>query len=80
MKMVTKTFQKTSKMSSCDIENIVTAALGEKYHFLYSGVICDVQCGLQRRARCNSPRALNEAWLRNKAITFSITLPARYWK
>ena len=80
MKMVTKTFQKTNDAMLDEIEPPVTAALVAGYSFHLHGSSCYLARNDRSFIACATPEKLLHAWRMNKPITFSVTLPERYWK
>ena len=80
--MITKTFHKQPHDDWYLMDETINAALGSEYHCFGQSscfTITNDNYGLIA-AQCRTPGNLTVAvWLR-EAITFSITLPARYWK
>lgn len=79
MKMITKTFQKRRYAFMAEIGVPVQAALATGLNFDVDGNMCRLK-GLNVDLCCKTPDDLYAAWLDGKAITFSVTLPARCWK
>ena len=79
MKMVTKTFEKPRYAMMHEIEWLVEYALAVGLRFELVGDLCRVD-GFDIAFSCKTPAALYSAYLNDKSITFSVTLPARYWK
>lgn len=84
--MLTATFQLNNlggrKNSTDHIEKLVKTKLASKYFFIFSRYKCylvDKQTNLF--AICDTPDKLVQyAWCWDNLTTFSVTLPAKYWK
>ena len=79
MKMVTKTFLKHRHAMMLQIESPVQAALIPGLSFYFDGSVCRVD-GRNIAFACKTPDALLNAWILDIEITFSVTLPAEYWR
>ena len=79
MKMVTKRFPATWA-NTRQLEEMVTQKLCALHYFYFYKLESAVYTGNDCRSRCNTPAALYEAWLHDNPISFSITLPAKYWR
>ena len=79
MKMVTKTFYKCRYAMKHQITKLVQSELARGLIFDFDGDVCRLN-GRNIALSCKTADALYAAWLRNNPITFSVTLPAKYWK
>ena len=81
MKTVTKTFKKQRHHGWVDIEDIVTDQLIKPYYFYLAACRAFVRTSPDHIfGLCMVPKNLVWALDDGTAITFSITLPERYWK
>lgn len=79
MKMVTKTFP-AGWYGAFDIDHFVNAKLRSHYSFDSWFDRCVVWCNHEVVAQCPTPPAMQEARKNGTSCTFSVTLPAEWWK
>lgn len=81
MKMVTKTFLKSARDEWGVIEDMINTQLRVDFYCLATQKTVRIKRGVNTCvAICETPDELTYAWAFDKAITFSVTLPERYWK
>ena len=80
MTMITKIFIKQKKHGIGAVERLVNASLRECFWFecgVKNSIIFD---GILNSAKCLTPPELMHALGYSLPITFSLTLPEKYWK
>ena len=80
MKMITKTFYKPMYAMRPDVDFLVTAKLKEGMTFVFDYPDSEVMRGKAMQAQGKTPKTLWMAWALGESSTFSVTLPAKYWK
>lgn len=81
MKMITKRFKKQRVDNDLDIEDSINKALKLPFYAKFSlGNIIIKSAATIVHATCEIPLGLRHAMFWFDAITFSVTLPAKYWK
>lgn len=79
--MITKTFLKTYYDNVSDVEDLVDQKLRQPYYFFIEHGVAYLQ---QPRSKtldmCQVPLNLHRAIEDGTTTSFSVTLPARYWK
>ena len=78
MKMVTKTFKMLGRKNNPFV--LVNKALVDGLAFHFTSYTCCVSADQVTLACCSTPLALRDAWVNWESITFSVTLPAKYWE
>lgn len=81
MKMVTKRFKKQKNDDDLDIEDSINRALKLPFYAKFSlGNINIKSAATILHATCEIPLGLRQAMFWGDAITFSVTLPEKYWR
>lgn len=81
MKLITKYFVYDGK-SSFAVDRLVALSLKKQYDFDLCMNTAYLDDKINQRAvlQCATPDALYRAMSEGKTMTFSVTLPAKYWK
>lgn len=81
MKMITKRFQKHKGDNRCALEDLINVELKRRFYCLVTVDSAYIKSAPNHvYAKCETPSGLRQAIFWGEQITFSVTLPAKYWK
>jgi len=80
MKMVTKTFETKKGRGFLAVEELINDQLRKPFCCWVTIAETLIYSVKKNHARCRTPMPLADALWGRRTITFSITLPASYWK
>ena len=78
--MITKTFLKSHSDHLLAVEDMVTEKLRQPYYFLIANGVAYLKAQGRTLDMCQVPLNLHRAIRDGTTTSFSVTLPARYWK